>query len=98
VGEGIGGNMQDTIFEKQEADQWFLRNRDVLIKRKAENDLVFQEILKLSDLNEVKSVIELGSSNGYRLNFFKELSNCKKIVGMDASEQAVEDGIKRYAS
>ncbi len=97
MGKEIGENMQDTIFEKQEADQWFLRNRDTLINRKAENDLIVQEISKLPNLNEIKSVIELGSSNGYRLNFFKEiLSSCKKIVGMDASEQAVQDGIKRY--
>lgn len=89
--------IQDKIFELSEADNWFLRNRDYVINKKAEHDLITTLIEKISNKEDIKSVIELGSSNGYRLNFLKTtLPNCEKFVGVDASRKAVEDGIFRY--
>lgn len=89
--------IQDKIFELSEADNWFLRNKETIINRKIENDLISDLIDKISDKQNIKSVIELGSSNGYRLNFLKNiLLNCNKLVGVDASKAAVNDGISRY--
>ena len=89
--------IQDLIFEKSESDNWFLRNKEVLIQKKHDDDLITTLIDKLSNKNEIKSVIELGSSNGYRLNLLKNvLVNCERFVGVEASKMAVEDGISRY--
>lgn len=89
--------IQDKIFETTEADNWFLRNKDSIVNQKAENDLISSIVDKIFNKNEIKSVIELGASNGYRLNFLKkELLNCKEFVGVDVSRAAVEDGKSRY--
>lgn len=89
--------VQDTIFEKTEADNWFLRNKEVLINRKFNDDLISTLINKMVDKDKIKSVIELGSSNGYRLNLLKDiLPNCERYVGVEASRAAVEDGKSRY--
>lgn len=89
--------IQDKIFELSEADNWFLRNRETLIGKDAEKDLIFTLIKKLKDNNKIEKVLELGCSNGYRLNFLKTTyKNINRAVGMDASQKAVEDGIKRY--
>lgn len=89
--------IQDKIFELSEADNWFLRNKEAIINRQAENDLVFNLINTMPDKNKLKSVIELGSSNGFRLNLLKNiLLNCEKYTGVDVSKIAVENGISRY--
>lgn len=89
--------IQDKIFELSESDNWFLRNRDYIINKKSENDLISSLICQISDKNNIKSVIELGSSNGYRLNFLKNiLINCNNFTGVDASKEAVKDGSSRY--
>lgn len=89
--------IQDKIFERSEADNWFLRNRDCIIEKTKENDLITTLIENFSDKEKIKSVIELGSSNGFRLNLLKNvLVNCKKFVGVDASNEAVKDGSRRY--
>lgn len=88
---------QEQVFINQEADNWFLRNKDVIIKRQSENDYCFNIIKNNLDCAEITSVLELGCSNGYRLNFLKKLfPNCTKFVGADASKLAVEDGKERY--
>lgn len=89
--------MQDIIFEKSEADNWFLRNKDVIISRSKEMDFCTNLIKTLPNLDNIESVIELGSSNGYRLNFLKTiLPSCKRFVGIDLSKMAIEDGKSRY--
>ena len=89
--------IQDKIFETTEADNWFLRNKDSIVSQKADNDFISSIIDKISKKNEIKSVIELGASNGFRLNFLKkELPNCTEFVGVDISKEAVEDGRSRY--
>lgn len=89
--------IQDKIFELSEADNWFLRNRDYIVTKTKENDLITTLIEKISDKEKIKSVIELGSSNGFRLNLLKNiLLNCDKFVGVDVSNEAVKDGMQRY--
>ena len=89
--------IQDKIFELSEADNWFLRNRDYMIKKTKESDLITSLVEKISNKEEIESIIELGASNGYRLNLLKQvLPNAKKLVGIDASKAAVKDGEDRY--
>lgn len=89
--------IQDKIFELSEADNWFLRNKEAIISKEIKEDLISGLIDRISNKDEFASVIELGSSNGYRLQFLKRiLPNCKKFVGVEASKMAVEDGISRY--
>lgn len=89
--------LQDEIFKNSESDNWFLRNKDVIISLKSEDDICTNLISDLPDKNNIKSVLELGSSNGYRLNFLKNiLPECKRFVGVDLSNLAVEDGKTRY--
>lgn len=89
--------IQDKIFELSESDNWFSRNKKAILDRTPDKDLITGIISKLENKNKIKSVIELGSTNGYRLNFLKSiLPECKTFVGVDASNEAVKDGISRY--
>lgn len=89
--------IQDIIFEKSEADNWFLRNKEAIINKDIEHDYPCRLVKNLKSKDNIKSVLELGASNGYRLNALKNiLPDCKKFVGVDASQMAVEDGKKRY--
>ena len=89
--------MRDSVFELNESDNWFIRNKDIIISRKSDEDSCYNSIKILPGLEKVKSVLELGSANGYRLNFLKKiLPNCTKYVGVDLSHAATEDGKSRY--
>lgn len=89
--------IQDKIFELSEADNWFLRNKEAIVNAQRDDDLPVNLIEKISNKDEIKSVIELGSSNGYRLNFLKKtLPHCNNFVGMDPSKMAVEYGKSNY--
>ena len=88
--------IQDTIFEKSESDAWFLRNEKAIINRHANNDIIYRMICGNINKEKITSILDLGCSNGFRLNFFKSLPNIKKLVGVDLSEKAIEDGIARY--
>lgn len=90
-------NTQEQVFINQEADNWFLRNKNTIIAKQNKNDYCFNIIKNTLDCAKITSVLELGCSNGYRLNFLKSIfPNCTKFVGSDASKLAVEDGIERY--
>lgn len=89
--------LQDEVFKISEADNWFLRNKDVIISKKVEDDVCVNLINCIPDKAKIRSILELGSSNGYRLNFLKKLlPDCQKFVGVDLSKAAVEDGKSRY--
>ena len=61
------------------------------------NDLVYNVLKKFDRLDEITSVLELGCTTGYRLNFLKKLlPNCTKFVGMDASGLAIQHGKEKY--
>lgn len=89
--------IQDKIFEQTEADNWFLRNKESILNYKIDEDRIVNLIRKMANKDEIKSVLDLGSSNGFRLNFLKSiLSSCNNFVGVEVSKAAVEDGISRY--
>lgn len=89
--------IQEQVFINQEADNWFLRNKKTIIEKQKENDYCYTLIKNNLDCTKITSVLELGCSNGYKLNFLKELfTNCTKFIGTDASKLAIDDGKERY--
>lgn len=74
--------IQDTIFEKSESDAWFLRNEKAIINRHANNDIIYRMICSNINKNKITSILDLGCSNGFRLNFFKSFGTYKKLSNL----------------
>lgn len=82
----------EDIFVSYEGDNWFRRNKDLF---NVEEDIPLK-LIKMYDLKPNK-VIDLGCSNGWRLNEIqKRFGNDIRCVGIDAGIEAIEDGKKRY--
>lgn len=86
--------LQDEYFKKDEGDNWFKRNKDALTREeKIFSDIPFNMINEYGIKPD--KILELGCSNGYRLHALETL-NPSKVIGIDVSSVAVEDGKKRY--
>ncbi len=79
---------QEEIFKNQEADNWFLRNKDGLSPKE---DFITYLIDLYGAVNKDSNVIELGASNGYRLAKLHEKYGCK-VYAVEPSKKALEDG------
>lgn len=82
---------QKEIFLKIEGDRWFQRNQKLIETRGLDNDPVLIELLELKDtFSEDKdiSVLEIGCSSGYKLEWIKKNLGyvCK---GIEPSREAV---------
>lgn len=89
--------IQEKTFINSEADNYYLRNSEMLDTISFEEDEVYDLLKRQTWLSSVNSVLELGCSTGYRLNFLRDLlPNCKTFVGMDASKLAIEHGKQKY--
>lgn len=87
---------QDDIFAGGEGDRWFLRNREGLTNEAAvSSDMV----LRLLDVSGVRPsrVLEIGASNGYRLDRLRAAFDCE-VTAVEPSSAAIEDGRRRYPS
>lgn len=85
---------QKNIFLNGESNSWFNRNRLAIKNQTSIIDI--DEILNyISDQN---SILEIGCSNGYRLNYlYEKLSNFNiSLYGIDPSNESIEDGKKNY--
>lgn len=80
---------QDDVF-KTEGDQWFQRNQKALEPTRNDVCMRYLTSLPLSG----KRVLEVGTSNGYRLARLAELG--AECSGTDISAEAVADGTKRF--
>lgn len=87
---------QDSIFKRCEGDNWFSRNREAL-ERKVTVDWPSLFVERLESRALIRSVLELGCANGWRLERIKPLfsAGCR-LSGIDASRAAVEDGRTRF--
>ncbi len=86
---------QDKIFWDKEGDQWFERNRSAL----ANADKIDWPTFLIEKLQmQFESVVELGCSNGWRLQKLatKYKLAFENIRGVEASEKAIEDAKVRY--
>jgi SAM-dependent methyltransferase len=82
---------QKEIFLSSEGDEWFNRNK-ASYGPTNENPVV--DLLKRIELLPRK-ILEIGCSNGFRLNQFKEAFGCA-CSGIDPSAKAIRDGTARY--
>lgn len=82
------------IWKDFEGDNWFKRNKSYLEKK----DLSKDPIVKLIDLYDFKptSIIDIGSSNGYRLKYLKDKYDSITNFAVDPSKEAIKDGISKY--
>jgi len=88
--------IQDQVFLEREGDQWFKRNKATL-DHKDQFDWPCY-LIDFLDTQDVKNVIELGCSNGWRLERLRQHRKFEKarFVGIDASFEAIQDGHARY--
>lgn len=85
---------QDDVFIGGEGDAWFRRNRNAL-QNKGKHDWPLALIDQLDGRDSIGSVIELGCANGWRLGRLQETLP-SRLVGVDASAEAIADGRERY--
>jgi trans-aconitate methyltransferase len=88
---------QDNVFATGEGDQWYQRNAEVMCHKGGKFDWSSHLIERIPERKEIRSVVELGCSNGWRLEQIRKLvaPDCE-FYGTDASEQAIEAGKKLY--
>lgn len=87
---------QDDLFFRGEGDSWFQRNRASL-EPEGIMDWPAHLVGMMAGKQDIRRVIELGCSNGYRLAKLRGIlpADCR-FVGTDASREAVRDGRERY--
>jgi len=82
---------QRDLFLQGEADEWYLRNREVLLKRDSDPVLDSLAHLKL----QPTSVLEVGCANGWRLELLRQHTGAS-VAGVDPSSAAIEEGHALY--
>jgi SAM-dependent methyltransferase len=91
---------QDDVFLQSEGDQWYRRNK-LAIENPEKIDWASRVIELLESAKDARSVLDLGCSDGWRLakvkkHFAEKGNKSAKYVGVDASQEAVAGGMKRY--
>jgi SAM-dependent methyltransferase len=81
-------------FTEHEADQWFLRNREGMVNKKPQQDVIYRYIAEQAKAFNLQQVLEVGCSNGFRLHWLQQLG--LQVAGFDISAQAIADGQQRY--
>jgi len=85
---------QDEIFKEFEGDRWFDRNKDRIGTEESLSSDLPIKLIELYDLKP-KKCIELGCSNGWRLNEIYKRIRCE-CIGIEPSKKAVEEGRKKF--
>lgn len=83
---------QKDAFLKYEADNYFLRNKDV--KYVGEDDVVLKVLREYNA--QPKNVLEIGCSTGYRLHAISTFYNTAKTTGVEPSDEAIKQGQSVY--
>jgi SAM-dependent methyltransferase len=87
---------QTDVFSADEGDNWFRRNR-AAFDGAHEHDHAINLLLRLNERKAVRSVCELGCSNGWRLAAIADLlPRIERLAGSDLSRAAIEDGRRRW--
>lgn len=87
--------LQDDTFRTSEGDAWFRRNRAAL--GAAGHDWPLHVLGFVDGLERLRSVAEVGCSNGFRLAALRaKLPGIVRAFGVDASQAAIEDGRARF--
>jgi ubiquinone/menaquinone biosynthesis C-methylase UbiE len=83
---------QDNVFLKSEGDNWFKRNANSLVGTH-DKDFVI-DLIQLYNIVP-KNVLEIGASNGWRLNEINGIYGCN-CVAVEPSELAINAGKEKY--
>ena len=83
---------QDNIFLNSEGNNWFKRNMSALAGAH-DHDFVIN-LIQLYNISP-KNVLEIGASNGWRLNEINKIYDCN-CVAVEPSELAIEAGKEKY--
>lgn len=85
---------EEEVFLKSEADAWYKRNTHALVpaKRKGDIPLMLVRRHKLAP----KSVLEVGASNGWRLEALRTRRPRSSYVGIEPSRAAIKAGTKAF--
>ena len=87
-------NNQKDSFLVYEANAWFERNFEVISNYNPDDDRVV-DLFKKYNFDK-QSVLEIGSSAGYRLNALKDLTPNSNVYGIEPSQKAIEFGENNY--
>lgn len=87
---------QTDVFSTDEGDNWFRRNAESLNHPVGE-DHATAMLLRVADREPIRSVCELGCSNGWRLaSIADRIPSVERAAGSDLSRAAIEDGCRRW--
>lgn len=87
---------QDDIFFKKEADAWYVRNESELTPEARRNSNDFVEKLIRKHRLHPKRVLDVGASNGWRLEAMRRARPRAQYVGIEPSIAAVSAGKKQF--
>jgi ubiquinone/menaquinone biosynthesis C-methylase UbiE len=86
--------MNKDIFLQFEGDNFFNRNMNSFNNN---NDIIINNLTKILNKNTTSlNILEIGCSNGYRLNELKLLFLNNNYYGIDPSEKAINYGINNF--
>ena len=83
---------QDNIFLNSEGDNWFKRNISALTGVHDQDFVV--NLIQLYNITP-ENVLEIGASNGWRLNEISKIYDCN-CVAVEPSELAIKAGMEKY--
>ena len=86
--------LQKNLFLNGEGDKWFNRNWSKLSEKPLNKDPIIKLIVKKK--LSLKNTLEIGCSNGYRLNYLKQLKKRFNFFGIDPSKKAINEGKKIF--
>lgn len=87
---------QTDVFGTDEGDNWFHRNAESL-KCSHREDRATAMLLRAAESEPIRSVCELGCSNGWRLaSIADQFPSVERVAGSDLSHAAIEDGRRRW--
>jgi len=85
---------QTDVFRADEGDNWFRRNAASL---GAHEEVAVELLARWNEREPVRSVCELGCSNGWRLAAIAEgFPAIERLAGSDLSQAAIDDGRRRW--
>lgn len=86
---------QKAIFIKEEADNYFKRNKEFYLNE--ENKYKISKLYKIyaKYMKENMKILEIGCCNGINLNYYNENVGCT-VYGIDPSIEAIKMGKEQY--
>ncbi len=88
---------QEQVFLQSEGNQWFERNQSLLQSKEMHDDILVKIIRELELVNTNAPVLEIGCSNGYRLDYLQQQYSAK-CIGIEPSKEANDYAKKHYSN